>query len=114
MSAKTLPLDNDWEMVWPGTRRNTATGVNEAAASLTGLTGRISDTDGGSAIHADLSKSMAERASTPGEYFAIVDGDALRTHLATSYIGRIVWEVFGDGTNVVYSQPRLVVARRRS
>ena len=110
---KEIFLDNDWEYIWPGTRRNASTGVAEPAAGLAGLQAWLSATDGGVTINAALTKSMAERASVPGEYFAIVDGDALRTHLATLN-GRKVYEVFGDGTNVLYSVPRMVRAVRRA
>lgn len=109
---KKLYLDNDHEMVFSGVRRNTSTGEEEAADGLLNLTGRLSATDGGAAIHADLDKAMPERASTAGQYFAVIDGDSLRTHLAAS-IGSVVWEVFGDGVNVLYSVPRRVVERRR-
>lgn len=111
---KLLYLDNDWEYIWPGTRRNASTGVIEPAAGLTGLAARISATDGGATINAALTQSLVERASLAGEYFAVVDGDALRTHLGNvTYIGRVVWEVFGDGTNVLYSVARTVIEHRR-
>ena len=66
-------LDNDWEYEVNITRKDTATGTVEAAAGLSGITGRISLTPTGLTIHADLTKTLAERASTPGEYFAIVE-----------------------------------------
>lgn len=109
---KKLYLDNDWEYVWPGVRRNTDTGETEPAAGLANLTAWISATDGGNTIDATLQKTMNERASTAGQYYNIVDGDVLRTHLL-SLVGMIVWEVFGDGLNVKYSAPRRVVERRR-
>lgn len=109
---KTIELDNGWEFVWPGTQRNTATGKSEAAAGLLTLFARISATDGGAAINAALEKTLAERADTPGEYFAVVDGAVLRTHLA-ALTGQVVYEVFGDGANVRYSVPRRVLATRR-
>lgn len=110
---KDISLDNDWEFIWPGTRRNVATGAVEAATGLAGLTAWLSATDGGSTIHATLSKAMAERASLPGEYFAVVDGTDLRAQLAV-YTGGRVWEVFGDSANVLYSVPRKVVRTRRA
>lgn len=109
---KTVYLDNDWEFIWPGTRQNTSTGEEEDAAGLAGLTARFSLTKGGATIHADLSKSLAERATTAGEYFAIADGDVLRTHLL-AYAGLYIWEVFGDGTNVLYSVQRKVMTSRQ-
>jgi hypothetical protein len=109
----TISLDNDFEPEMAVTRKNTTTGVLEPAAGLTGLTFRLSATDGGTAIHADLEVTATERSGAPGVYFAILDGDKLRTHLAASYIGKVVWEVFGDGTNVFSSIERKIVERRR-
>lgn len=110
---KEIYLDNSWEFVWPGVRKNTGTGEVEVAGGVTGLTARISATDSGNAIHSDLNKALTERTSEPGEYFAVVTGDKLRLHLA-ALVGQIVFEVFGDGISVVYSVPRRVVDRRRA
>lgn len=112
---KTIVLDNDHEFIWSGVRRNSSTGASEPATGLI-VTAHISATDGGAAIDADLAKSLTERSSQPGEYYAVVDGDALREHLDgdPSLVGLTVWEVFGDGVNVQYSVPRKVVARRRA
>lgn len=110
---KTIPTGNDWEMIWPGTRRNAATGITEPAAGIAGLLGWLSATDRGATIHATLSKSMAERASTPGEYFAIIEGTDLTAQLLPTYAGQVIYEVFGDSGNVLYSVPRKVVDTRR-
>lgn len=110
---KRIADNNDWELIWPGTRRNTSSGLTEAAAGLVGLQGWLSATDGGAAIHASLSKVMAERASTPGEYFAVIDGDALHAQLAPTYNNQTIYEVFGDGLNVQYSVARKFVSLRR-
>ena len=108
---KTLPLDNDWEYDYTVTRKIAATGATEAATGLTGLTGRISATDGGATINAALTVDLTERG-TLGKYYGVVEGDDLREQLA-AYIGKPVWEVFGDGTNVLTSVPRIVRATRR-
>ncbi len=100
-------LDNDWEYEVNITRKNTASGAVEAAATLANITGRISLTPTGDTIHAALTKTLAERSDTPGEYFAIVEGDDLRSHLA-AYVGQSVYEIIGDGTNVLISQKRTV------
>jgi len=104
---KAYALDNDWEVEYTFTRKNAATGVFEAATGLTGMNARVSLTDGGAAVHADLNKPLAERGTT-GIYFCVFDGDKLRTHLA-SKIGEVVYEVIGDGTNVLRSSPRRVI-----
>ena len=110
---KILPLDNDWEPEWPITRKNAASGDDEPASGLAGLTARLSATDGGTTIHASLSVSLAERSGAPGVYYGTIQGDDLRAQLVT-YIGKVVYEVVGDGTNVFISVPRKVVERRRA
>lgn len=107
-----LYLDNDFEAEFTVTRKNAATGATEAATGLTSLTVKISASDGGAAIGA-LTGSATERG-TLGIYYYVFDGDALRTALAASYVGRRVWVVFGDGTNVLTSNPVVVRATRRA
>lgn len=102
---------NDFESEFAVTRKNSATGASEAAASLTGLTSHLSLTDGGATIHADVSVSMAERSSTAGTYFGVIEGDKIDTHLA-ALAGSVVWEVFGDATNVYVSKEHHVFATR--
>lgn len=111
--SKRLYLDNDYEAEYAVTRKNTATGASEVAADLEGLTARVSLTDGGATIHADLTVSTSERSSTPGRYFGVFDGDDLRTHLL-AYVGKKVYVVFGDGTNVLVSDVHIVRKTRRS
>lgn len=110
---KPIFLDNDYEICWPMTRKNTATGLDEPASGLTGVIGKLSATDGGAAIHATLSITLAERASTPGEYFGILQGDDLRTQLA-SLTGQVVYECIGDGVNEFICVARKVLAHRRA
>ena len=93
------------------TRKNSATGTLEPATGLAGLIARLSLTDAGAAIHATMSVSLTERGST-GIYSGVIQGDDLRTQLL-SLVGSIIYEVFGDGTNVLTSIPRLVSAVRR-
>lgn len=108
---KSINLDNDWECEYKASRKNSATGTLEPATGLAGLTGRLSLTDAGAAIHATMSVALSERGST-GIYFGVLQGDDLRTQLLT-LVGSTVYEVFGDGTNVLTSIPRLISAVRR-
>jgi hypothetical protein len=108
---KSVALDNDWELEYAATRKNASTGALEPATGLAGLTGRLSATDGGATIHATLSVSLSERGTT-GIYFGVLQGDDLRVQLA-ALVNTIVYEVFGDGVNVLTSIPRLVAAVRR-
>jgi len=109
---KTVSLDNDWELEYAATRKNASTGAIEPATGLAGLTGRLSATDAGATIHASLSVSLSERGTT-GIYFGVLQGDDLRAQLAASFTNVVIYEVFGDGTNVLTSVPRLVAAVRR-
>lgn len=93
------------------TRKNSATGTLEPATGLTGLSARLSLTDAGAAIHATMSVNLTERGAT-GIYAGVIQGDDLRTQLA-ALVGTVLYEVFGDGTNVLTSIPRLVSAVRR-
>lgn len=110
---KRLYLDNDHEFEYAISQKNASTGDREAADGLSGLIAWVSLTDGGDAIHADLSVSATERASKAGTYYGVFDGDTLRTHLL-AYVGRIVYVVFGDGTNVLVSDRHKVIEHRRS
>lgn len=110
---KTVSLDNDWEFEYKARRKNASTGEQEPAAGLTGLYGHFSATDAGAMIHATLRKPLAERSGAPGIYYAIAEGDDLRANLAPTYTGQVIFEVFGDGTNVLTSIPRRVGAIRR-
>jgi hypothetical protein len=109
---KSINLDNDWEAEYKASRKNSATGTLEPATGLVGLTARLSATDAGPAIHASLSVSLSERGST-GIYFGVLQGDDLRAQLAPTYVNTTVFEVFGDGTNILTSVPRFVSAVRR-
>jgi hypothetical protein len=89
---------NGHEYVYTVARRNTSTGVDEAAAGLTAIQAWLALTAGGASINAALTKTLAERASTPGEYFAVVSGADLTTYLPAT--GSRVYEVVNDGTNI--------------
>ena len=105
-----LYLDgNDAEPEAIVTRKNATTGATEAATGLAGLTFRLSATPNGTAIHANLSKSATERG-TLGIYYATFEGSDLTAQLAT-YVGKDVYQTFGDGANLNRTRPRRVEAR---
>ena len=108
---KNVSLDNDWRYKYRVTTDDATTGATIAATGLTGLQAWFSLTRGGATINSALTKTMAELSGTPGTYTAVVDGDVLRTYLLAS-AGDVVFEVFGDGTNVLTSIPRRVKAVR--
>lgn len=97
----SIYLDNDFESEFSVTRKNATSGAEEAATGLTGLLHYLAATKSGSAIHADLSKTSTERSGKLGTYYAIFEGDDLRAQLAADYIGQTIYEIFGDGTNVL-------------
>ena len=113
MRGAPLYVDgNDDEAEATVSRTNATTGLEEAATGLTGLTFRLSATRGGATIHATLSKSATERGTT-GVYFAIYEGSDLTAQLANAtYIGKDIYEVFGDGANVNTNVVRRVMRHR--
>ena len=115
--SQRLYLDNDFEFEYAVTRKNAASGADEAAAGLSSLTAMVSLSEEGGAtpseIHPDLSVSASERSGKAGTYYGVFDGDKLRTHLLT-YVGTKVYVVFGDGTNVLVNDDYIVVEHRRS
>ena len=106
--------NNDDEPEAALTRKNTLTGVVEAATGLTGLAFKLSATPTGAAIHASLSKNATERtAPNLGTYFAVFEGVDLHTQLnSATYIGRDVYQSLSDGTNVHYVVARKVIEVR--
>lgn len=110
---RRLYLDNDHEFEYAITQKNTATGADEAATGLSSLTAKVSLTDGGGAVHADLTVSATERSGTAGTYYGVFDGEKLRTHLL-AYVDAKVYVVFGDGTQVLVSDVYVVLVTRRS
>lgn len=107
-----IPLDNDHEYIYRAQQKNAATGDLENAEGVTGLKAWFSLTDQGPTIHVALEKALVARTQKLHEYFAVVDGDVLRTHLL-AHVGKVGYEVFGDGTNVMSSHPVRFVATRR-
>ena len=92
---RRLFLGNDWQLVRDMTEWSTTTGLYVPKSGLS-LTGFLSATKTGATIHATLSKSLTERAST-GEYYATVPGTDLSAQLA-SYVGKVIYErVTGAG-----------------
>ena len=111
MRGAPLYLDgNDDEPEETVTRKNAATGATEAATGLTGLTFRLSATPNGAAINAALSKSATERG-TLGVYRATFEGADLTAQLG-SYVGKDVYQTFGDGANVNFTVARRVIGVR--
>ncbi len=91
MNNRVIYLDNDWTIRRRLSQWNPTTDTYEPVAGLP-VTGFLSATPQGGAIHPGLSKTLAERTEVPGDYFAFIDGDALRANIA-DYIGRFVYEV---------------------
>ena len=111
MRGEPLYLDgNDDEPETTLTRKNATTGASEPATGLAGLTFRLAATRNGAAINAALSKSATERGAL-GVYYATFECSDLTTQLA-AYVGKDVFQVFGDGTNVNFSIARKVLAVR--
>jgi hypothetical protein len=82
------------------TTPNALTGEDEAATGLTGLTIHYTLTQGGSAIHADVTKTLAEYADTLGTYHATMPGVSITTYLANKG-GTRVFAVLKDSSGTV-------------
>jgi hypothetical protein len=91
--AQDFVLDLDVE------RKNTSTGELEAYSGISSVTVLLSATRGGSTpIHANLSKSATERASTAGRITATFDVADLQAQLLPTYRGKTVYlNVFKSG-----------------
>jgi len=107
---RRLYLDNDDEPEVDITRKNTTTGVVEAATGLA-VTVHLSKTKDGTAIDSTLNKSATERSSKAGSYFAIFEGDDLRTHLAV-LANTIIYYVWLSGNDIKANEPVQVLAER--
>lgn len=116
MSTNGAPLyvdGNDDRPLKTVTTVSTSTGAAIPATGITGLTFKLAATETGSAIDASLSKSATEIGST-GKYTAVFEGSDLITYLA-SYAGRVVYEIFGDASNInVVTARRVELVRRAS
>jgi len=103
-------IGNDYEYEYDVTRKATATGNAEAAASLATVTAHFSATDGGSAI-SGTSITLAERSETPGRYYGILDVTPLDSAL-TAYANQVIYEVFIVSGAGKTSVPVVVKANR--
>lgn len=110
--ADELYFNNDDEFEFYVSRRNSSTGAVEPAAGIAGMTCRVSATETGSAIHANLSVSAAERASAPGYYYGVFQGSDIATQLA-ALAGKTVYRQLVNGTDIVASKAVTVRAKRR-
>jgi hypothetical protein len=111
MAIEHIALANDWEYAYTVTTRDAATGEWEPA-TIVPPDAWISADPSGAAINAALRLTTVERAGLPGSYYAVLDGDLISTHLA-SYIGKTVYEVFGDDGNILRFRPLRVTLTQR-
>lgn len=115
MSDRGAPIytdGNDDEPEQIVTRKNTTTGATEPATGLTGLSFHFAATEGGTAIHASLTKDASERGTT-GRYYCTIEGDDITTQLDNAtYWNTDIYQVFGDGVNINYNVKRKVLRHR--
>jgi hypothetical protein len=109
--ARTIYFNNDDEFEFYVTRRNSSTGDVEPATSIAGMTCRISASKTGTAIHANLSVSAAERSGAPGYYYGVMQGSDIATQLAT-YDGKTVYRQLINGSDIVAYTPVVVRSNR--
>lgn len=111
-----IALDNDFKLEYFYRKPKATARGTEVATGLTGLFGWLSATDGGAEIHADLKVALGELADSPGYYRGVLNGDALRTQLLNGsgdLVHATVYEVIGDGVNVLTSYALTVKKARR-
>jgi hypothetical protein len=111
---RKIAITSDWEIVRDMTEWSAATGAHVAKSGLT-LTGFLSATRDGAAIHSSLSKPLVEVGST-GRYGAATAATDHATHLnadpLTSYLGRTIYErVTGTGYSD-YEELTVVMVRQ--
>lgn len=111
MPIEHISLDNDWEFAYTVTTRDAATGEWESA-SIVPPDAWISADPSGDEIHTDVRITTTERSGLPGSYYAVLDGDLIRLHLA-AYVGKTVYEVFGDNENILRFRPLRVTLTQR-
>ncbi len=106
-------FNNDDEPEYYITRRNTSTGEVEPAAGLANVICYLSalPMPNHTAIHANLSISLTERASAPGYYYGVMQGSDLATHLAT-YANKAVYRILDIGSDVEGQERVTVLAKR--
>jgi len=92
-------------------RQNTTTGDYEACSGITGVTMHLAATEGGSTIHANLSKAASERSATPGRIYANFDVGDLQTHLLPAYRNKTVWLVLTKAGELVGKSLACLVTR---
>jgi hypothetical protein len=107
----TIYGGNGYEFEHPITKRDDTTGARVPATGLAGLTGHVSATEGGPAIHATLSTALQERSAKPGTYFGRLLGSNINAHLfpasGTNYDGQYVWVVIEDSTGEVQGNTKV-------
>jgi hypothetical protein len=95
----TIDCSQDFEVDIDVEKKSSTTGELEAYSGIANVTLLISANRGSSiALHANLSKSAAERSGTPGRIFANFDVADLQAHLLPSWEGQTVFlNVFKSG-----------------
>ena len=106
-------FNNDDEPEYYITRRNTATGEVEPATGLGSVVCYLSalPMPNHTAIHANLSITLAERSGNPGYYYGVMQGSDLATHLAT-YANKAVYRILDIGSDVEGQERVTVLAKR--
>lgn len=106
-------FNNDDEPEYYITRRNTSTGEVEPAAGLANVICYLSalPMPNHTAIHANLSITLTERASAPGYYYGVMQGSDIATHLAT-YANKAVYRILDIGSDVEGQERVTVLAKR--
>ncbi len=99
VTERVIYPGNDFVVERAISLRAVATGQDTSATGLAGVIGFLSATRGGTPIHASLQVTLAERGSVSGQYYGVLQGTDLSTHLTATYDETMIWECVQAGTD---------------
>lgn len=114
-----LPLDNDWQVWYTATKRETSTAspnfglmVPDDTLSLTAFLA-ATNTQAAVTIDGALSVALTAAGGGTGAYFGAFTGTNLTAKLKASYLNKIVYEIVRDASGRVRSARPLKVVEAR-
>lgn len=97
----TIYGGNGYEFEYPIAKKNDPDGAKVPATGLAGLTGFISATPDGAAIHASLSVPLVERSAKSGTYYGRITGANIDAHMWPTYDNQYVYVVIEDASGEI-------------
>lgn len=109
----TIYGGNGYEFEYPILKKNDPDGSKVPAVGLVGLTGRVSATPNGVAIHATLSVALTERSGKQGTYFGRITGANIDANLIPLYDQKAVYVVVADAAGEIRGNTQVKVKAAR-